>query len=214
MMIVLFSLLAGISSGTGKYLRMHISVQGSFLMPVEDIFNISGRGTVFTGTIERGDIKMGDTIEIVGSPVFTFKSRIRGINIGAQTVSEAKQGDKVGLLLSGIDISQVSRGMVIAAPGSIHAYTEFDCSIHLFTKDEGGRSTPVFDKYRPQFVFWTNTVTGEINLSKETESLKPGDDANVSVKLMAPSAMENNMEFIIREGGRTVGKGKLIKIIQ
>ncbi|MBK5270353.1 MAG: elongation factor Tu, partial [Bacteroidia bacterium] len=186
----------------------------SFLMPVEDVFGISGMGTVVTGRIERGTIKAGDPVEVIGLSNDIIKSKVIRIELFNKSVAEANKGDNVGLVLNGVDKSTISRGMVICKPGSLKAYTEFKCQINLKTKDEGGRSTPVFDKYRPQFSFRTAIVSGEITLPKGMHQMKPGENALVSVKLSTPVALESNMDFSLREGSRIVGAGRITELLR
>ncbi|MEI9945127.1 MAG: EF-Tu/IF-2/RF-3 family GTPase [Chitinophagaceae bacterium] len=193
---------------------LSLYAQNDFIFPVEDVFTISGRGTVATGKIERGMIKTGDSVEIIGLSQNIIKSKITGIEAFNKVMTVAKSGDNIGLLLSGVPKEQVTRGMVICKPGAIKAYSNFKCQLQLLKKEEGGRSTPVFDKYRPQFIFYTATVTGQILLPAGTESMAPGDNATVTVKLIDPAAMLKDMEFVIKEGGRVVGKGKVSELIE
>jgi elongation factor Tu len=189
-------------------------VDENFLMTVEDVFSISGRGTVVTGKIERGKIKVGDSIELIGFSSETIKAKVSGIESSMKMLSEAKKDDNVGLLISGVDRKQINRGMVICKPGTIKPYTDFSASIYLNTKSEGGRNSPVFDKYRPQFHFRNVDVSGEVSLLKGKESMNPGDSAIVTIKLVSPMALEKNMNFFIREGGRIVGKGTITNFIR
>ena len=188
-------------------------VDKDFLMPVEDVFTISGRGTVVTGRIERGMIKVGDSIEIVGLRP-TQVSTITGIEMFRKLLDEGKAGDNAGLLLRGIEKSQIRRGMVIVAPKSITPHTEFKGEVYVLSKEEGGRHTPFFNKYRPQFYFRTTDVTGEVTLNAGTEMVMPGDNTNLTVTLIQPIAMEKGLKFAIREGGRTVGAGQVTEIIK
>ena len=184
-----------------------------FLMPVEDVFTITGRGTVATGRVERGQLKLGDPVEIVGIKA-TKSSVVTGIEMFRKQLDFATAGDNAGVLLRGIDKKDIERGQVIAKPGSITPHTEFEGQVYLLTKDEGGRHTPFFNGYRPQFYFRTTDVTGTIELPKGVEMVMPGDNITISVKLIAPIAAEQGLRFAIREGGRTVGSGVVSKIIK
>ena len=184
-----------------------------FLMPVEDIFTISGRGTVATGRIERGKIRVGDEVEIVGLRP-TVKRVVTGVEMFKKILDEGIAGDNVGLLLRGTEKHEVERGQVIAAPGSITPHTHFKAQVYVLTKEEGGRHTPFFSGYRPQFYFRTTDVTGVAELPEGTEMVMPGDNVNLSVKLITPIAMEKGLRFAIREGGRTVGAGTITDIIE
>lgn len=181
------------------------------LMPVEDVFSIKGRGTVVTGRIERGIVKVNDTVEIVGIKPST-QSVVTGVEMFRKQLDEGQAGDNVGLLLRGIEKDDVERGQVIAKPGSITPHTEFEAEVYILTKEEGGRHTPFFSGYRPQFYVRTTDVTGEIKLQEGVEMVMPGDNAKMNVKLIVPVAMEDGMRFAIREGGRTVGAGVVTKI--
>jgi len=183
-----------------------------FLMPVEDVFSIKGRGTVVTGRIERGVVKVNEEVEIVGIKA-TQKSVVTGVEMFRKQLDEGQAGDNVGLLLRGVEKEQVERGQVIAKPGSITPHTEFDAEVYILTKEEGGRHTPFFSGYRPQFYIRTTDVTGEITLQAGVEMVMPGDSAKMKVKLIQPVAMEDGMRFAIREGGKTVGAGVVTKII-
>jgi elongation factor Tu len=185
-----------------------------FLMPVEDVFSIKGRGTVGTGRIERGQISIGDPIEIVGINELSMKSTCTGVEMFNKTLSHGQAGDNVGILLRGIDKDALERGMVLAKPNSIHPHTEFEAEIYVLTKDEGGRHTPFFNNYRPQFYIRTTDVTGSIELQGGAEMCMPGDNATIKVTLIQPVAIEEGMRFAIREGGRTVGAGAVAKIIK
>jgi elongation factor Tu len=185
-----------------------------FLMQVEDVFSIKGRGTVGTGRIERGVCKIGDEVEIVGFNKEPLKSVITGVEAFQKELETGQAGDNVGVLLRGIDKDQLERGMVIAKPGSITPHTEFEAQIYALSKDEGGRSTPFFKGYRPQFYFRTTDVTGAVELMPGTEMVMPGDNAPVKVALISPIAMDNNLRFAIREGGKTVGSGVVTKILK
>ena len=183
-----------------------------FLMPVEDVFSIKGRGTVVTGRIERGVVKINDTIEIVGLKE-TKSTVVTGVEMFRKQLDEGQAGDNVGVLLRGIEKDQVERGQVLAKPGSITPHTQFDAEIYVLKKEEGGRHTSFFSGYRPQFYIRTTDVTGEISLPEGVEMVMPGDNANIKVKLIAPVAMEEGLRFAIREGGKTVGAGVVTKII-
>jgi elongation factor Tu len=184
-----------------------------FLMPIEDIFSIEGRGTVVTGRIERGVIKVGEEVEIVGLRD-TMKTTITGIEMFNKSLDEGMAGDNAGLLLRGTKKDEVERGMVLCKPGSITPHTEFESEVYVLTKDEGGRHTPFFKGYKPQFYIRTTDVTGEVELPSGVEMVMPGDTVKFTVKLMVPVAIEQNMRFAIREGGRTVGAGVVTKIIK
>lgn len=184
-----------------------------FLMPVEDVFSIKGRGTVATGRIERGKIKVGEEIEIIGLKD-TKKSVVTGVEMFRKTLDEGQAGDNVGILLRGVEKDDVERGQVLAKPGSITPHTDFEAEVYILTKEEGGRHSPFFTGYRPQFYVRTTDVTGEISLPKGVEMVMPGDSANMSVKLIQPVAMEQGFRFAIREGGKTVGAGAITKILK
>ncbi len=184
-----------------------------FLMPIEDIFSIEGRGTVVTGRIERGKIKVGEEVEIVGIKDETEKTTVTGIEMFNKQLEEGLAGDNAGLLLRGMKKEDVHRGQVLAAPGSITPHTEFEAEVYVLSKEEGGRHTPFFSGYKPQFYVRTTDVTGEVTLPEGVEMVMPGDNATFKVKLVAPVAMEEQMRFAIREGGRTVGAGVVTKII-
>ncbi|HKS16826.1 MAG TPA: elongation factor Tu [Planctomycetota bacterium] len=185
-----------------------------FLMQIEDVFSIKGRGTVGTGRIERGVCKVGDDVEIVGFNKEPLKSVITGVEAFQKELESGQAGDNVGVLLRGIDKEQLERGMVIAKPGSITPHTDFEAQIYALSKDEGGRATPFFKGYRPQFYFRTTDVTGAVELMPGTEMVMPGDNAPVKVALISPIAMDNNLRFAIREGGKTVGSGVVTKIVK
>ncbi len=189
------------------------AIDGTFLMPVEDVFSISGRGTVVTGRVERGVIKVGDEVEIVGIKP-TAKTTCTGVEMFRKLLDQGQAGDNVGVLLRGTKREEVERGQVLAKPGSITPHTKFTAEIYVLSKDEGGRHTPFFNGYRPQFFFRTTDVTGSIDLAEGTEMVMPGDNVSVTVSLIAPVAMEEGLRFAIREGGRTVGAGVVAKIIQ
>lgn len=184
-----------------------------FLMPVEDVFSISGRGTVGTGRIERGKIKVGDNVDIVGLGS-EMKSVVTGVEMFRKLLDSGEAGDNVGLLLRGVDKDKLERGMVIAAPGSITPHTKFTAEIYVLKKEEGGRHTPFFNGYRPQFYFRTTDVTGVAHLPQGVEMVMPGDNISVEVELISPIAMEEGLRFAIREGGRTIGAGAVAKIVK
>ncbi len=185
-----------------------------FLMSVEDVFSITGRGTVATGRIERGKIKVGEGVEIVGLIEAPLTSTVTGVEMFKKLLDEGEAGDNAGLLLRGIEKTQIRRGMVICKPGSITPHTDFRCEVYVLSKEEGGRHTPFFNKYRPQFYFRTTDVTGEVELNAGTEMIMPGDNTSMSVKLIQPIAMEKGLKFAIREGGRTVGAGQVTEIVK
>jgi len=188
------------------------AVDGAFVMPVEDVFSISGRGTVVTGRVERGIIKVGEEIEIVGIKD-TQKTTVTGVEMFRKLLDQGQAGDNVGLLLRGTKREDVERGQVLCKPGSIKPHTEFTAEVYVLSKDEGGRHTPFFNNYRPQFYFRTTDVTGSIELPADKEMVMPGDNVSITVKLIAPIAMEEGLRFAIREGGRTVGAGVVAKVI-
>ena len=185
-----------------------------FLMSVEDVFSITGRGTVATGRIERGRIKVGEGVEIVGLMPAAMTSTVTGVEMFKKLLDEGEAGDNAGLLLRGIEKKDIRRGMVICKPGSITPHTEFKGEVYVLSKEEGGRHTPFFNKYRPQFYFRTTDVTGECTLAEGTEMVMPGDNTNLRVTLIQPIAMEKGLKFAIREGGRTVGAGQVTEIIK
>ncbi|MFC4262095.1 elongation factor Tu [Ferruginibacter yonginensis] len=185
-----------------------------FLMSVEDVFSITGRGTVATGRIERGRVKVGEPIEIVGLMEKPLSTTCTGVEMFKKLLDEGEAGDNAGLLLRGIEKTQIRRGMVLCKPGSITPHTEFKGEVYVLSKEEGGRHTPFFNKYRPQFYFRTTDVTGEVTLNEGTEMIMPGDNTNFTVKLIQPIAMEKGLKFAIREGGRTVGAGQVTEIIK
>ncbi len=188
-------------------------VDKPFLMPVEDVFSIKGRGTVGTGRIERGIVKTGDSLDIVGMAEEIGKTTCTGVEMFQKTLDEGQAGENVGLLLRGVDKESLNRGMVLAAPGSITPHTEFECEVYILKKEEGGRHTPFFNGYRPQFYFRTTDVTGAANLLGDAEMVMPGDNVKLQVKLGTPVAMDEQLRFAIREGGRTVGAGVVTKVI-
>ncbi len=189
------------------------ALDGTFLMPVEDVFSISGRGTVVTGRVERGIVKVGEEIEIVGLKP-TLKTVCTGVEMFRKLLDQGQAGDNVGILLRGTKREEVERGQVLAKPGSITPHTKFAAEIYVLSKDEGGRHTPFFNGYRPQFYFRTTDVTGSIELPQGTEMVMPGDNISITVTLIQPIAMEDGLRFAIREGGRTVGAGVVAKIIE
>ena len=189
------------------------AIDGPFLMPVEDVFSISGRGTVVTGRIERGIVKVGEEVEIVGLKP-TLKTTCTGVEMFRKLLDQGQAGDNVGVLLRGTKREDVERGQVLAKPGSITPHTKFTAEIYVLSKDEGGRHTPFFNGYRPQFYFRTTDVTGAVELPAGTEMVMPGDNVSVTVALIAPIAMEEGLRFAIREGGRTVGAGVVAKVIE
>jgi len=189
------------------------AVDGAFLMPIEDVFSISGRGTVVTGRVERGIIKTGSDVEIVGiNP--TTKTVVTGVEMFRKLLDEGRAGDNIGALLRGTKRDDVERGQVLCKPGSITPHTKFECEVYVLGKDEGGRHTPFFDGYRPQFYFRTTDVTGACDLPSGTEMVMPGDNVQMTVSLIAPIAMEEGLRFAVREGGRTVGAGVVSKILE
>jgi len=188
------------------------AIDGPFLMPVEDVFSISGRGTVVTGRIERGIVKVNDEVEIVGLRP-TTKTICTGVEMFRKLLDEGQAGDNVGVLLRGTKREEVERGQVLAKPGSINPHTKFECEVYVLTKEEGGRHTPFFKGYRPQFYFRTTDVTGNVELPAGTEMVMPGDNIKMTVELISPIAMEEGLRFAIREGGKTVGAGVVSKIL-
>ncbi|HIX55585.1 MAG TPA: elongation factor Tu [Candidatus Sphingobacterium stercoripullorum] len=183
-----------------------------FLMPVEDVFSITGRGTVATGRIERGTTNTGDAVDILGMGAENLKSTVTGVEMFRKILDTGQAGDNVGLLLRGIEKEDIRRGMVICKPGSVTPHADFKAEVYVLSKEEGGRHTPFFNKYRPQFYFRTTDVTGEITLEEGTEMVMPGDNVTINVKLISPVAMEKGLRFAIREGGRTVGAGQVTEI--
>jgi elongation factor Tu len=188
------------------------AIDGAFLLPIEDVFSISGRGTVVTGRIERGIVKVGEEIEIIGIKD-TVKTTCTGVEMFRKLLDQGQAGDNVGVLLRGTKREDVERGQVLAKPGSIKPHTKFECEVYVLSKDEGGRHTPFFNNYRPQFYFRTTDVTGSVELPEGTEMVMPGDNVKMVVTLIAPIAMEQGLRFAIREGGRTVGAGVVAKIV-
>ena len=189
------------------------AVDGAFLMPVEDVFSISGRGTVVTGRVERGIVKVGEEIEIVGIKA-TAKTTCTGVEMFRKLLDQGQAGDNVGILLRGTKREEVERGQVLCKPGSIKPHTHFTAEVYVLSKDEGGRHTPFFNNYRPQFYFRTTDVTGAIELPEGKEMVMPGDNVSITVKLIHPIAMEEGLRFAIREGGKTVGAGVVAKIME
>ncbi|ABY92154.1 elongation factor Tu [Thermoanaerobacter brockii subsp. lactiethylicus] len=185
-----------------------------FLMPVEDVFTITGRGTVATGRVERGKVKVGDEVEIIGLTTESRKTVVTGVEMFRKTMDEAQAGDNIGVLLRGVQRDEVERGQVLAKPGTIKPHTKFEAQVYVLTKEEGGRHTPFFNGYRPQFYFRTTDVTGVINLPDGVEMVMPGDHVTIKVELITPIAMEEGLKFAIREGGRTVGAGVVSAIIE
>jgi len=188
-------------------------VDQPFLLPIEDVFSISGRGTVVTGRVERGIIKVGEEVEIVGIKP-TQKTTVTGVEMFRKLLDSGEAGDNIGALIRGIDRTQVERGQVLCKPGSVTPHTEFTAEVYILTKEEGGRHTPFFANYRPQFYFRTTDVTGVVTLPEGTEMVMPGDNLNINVQLIVPIAMEEKLRFAIREGGRTVGSGVVAKILK
>jgi len=189
------------------------AIDGPFLMPVEDVFSISGRGTVATGRVERGIVKVGDEVEIVGLRD-TTKTTITGVEMFRKLLDQGQAGDNIGALLRGIKRDEIERGQVLAKPGSITPHTRFEAEVYVLSKEEGGRHTPFFSNYRPQFYFRTTDVTGAVELPAGTEMVMPGDNVRINVALISPIAMEEGLRFAIREGGRTVGAGVVSKVIE
>jgi elongation factor Tu len=197
-----------------KYIPQPVrAVDKPFLLPIEDVFSISGRGTVVTGRVERGVISVGDEVEIVGIRP-SQKTTVTGVEMFRKLLDKGEAGDNLGALLRGTKREEVERGQVLAAPGTITPHTTFEAQVYVLTKDEGGRHTPFFTNYRPQFYFRTTDVTGTVTLPSDVEMVMPGDDVKIKVELIAPIAMEENLRFAIREGGRTVGAGVVTKIIK
>ena len=184
-----------------------------FLMPIEDVFTITGRGTVVTGRVERGMVKVGEEVEIVGIRN-TTKTVCTGVEMFRKLLDEGRAGDNIGALLRGTKKEDVERGQVLAKPGSINPHTGFQAQVYILTKEEGGRHTPFFNNYRPQFYFRTTDITGSVDLPGGTEMVMPGDNTEMTVELINPIAMEEGLRFAIREGGRTVGAGRVIKILK
>ena len=189
-------------------------IEKPFLMPIEDVFSITGRGTVVTGRIERGVIHTSNEVEIIGIKEKAMRTTITGVEMFRKILDEGQAGDNVGLLLRGIKREDVERGQVVIKPGTNTPHTEFEAQVYVLSKDEGGRHTPFFNNYRPQFYFRTTDVTGVVYLPEGTEMVMPGDNTEMRVELIQPIAMEEGLRFAIREGGRTVGAGRVIKILK
>ena len=189
-------------------------VDKPFLMPIEDVFTITGRGTVVTGRVEQGVVKVGEEVEIVGIRPTTSKTVVTGVEMFRKLLDQGQAGDNIGVLLRGVKRDEVERGQVLAKPGSITPHTEFTAQVYVLSREEGGRHTPFFNNYRPQFYFRTTDVTGEVSLPEGTEMAMPGDNTEMTVRLIAPIAMTEGLRFAIREGGRTVGAGRVIKILR
>jgi elongation factor Tu len=185
-----------------------------FLLPVEDVFSITGRGTVATGKIERGVINSGEAVEIVGLGAEKMTSTVTGVEMFRKILDRGEAGENVGLLLRGVEKDDIKRGMVIVKPGSIKPHTKFKCEVYVLSKEEGGRHTPFFNKYRPQFYMRTTDVTGEVTLPEGVEMVMPGDNITLNVELIYPVAMDKGLRFAIREGGRTVGAGQVTEIVE
>ena len=207
----ILELLAACDSNIPEPLR---ETEKPFLMPIEDVFTITGRGTVVTGRIERGIVKVGETIEIVGIAEKTSSTTVTGVEMFRKLLDEGRAGDNVGVLLRGTKREDVQRGQVVCKPGSITPHTHFEANVYVLSKDEGGRHTPFFNNYRPQFYFRTTDVTGVVDLPEGTEMVMPGDNTEMTVSLIQPIAMEEGLRFAIREGGRTVGAGRVTKILK
>jgi elongation factor Tu len=217
--------LEGDSTWTGKVLELMAAVDSyipeperavdkPFLMPVEDVFTITGRGTVATGRVEQGVVRVGEEVEVVGIRPKTQKTVVTGVEMFRKLLDQGQAGDNIGVLLRGTRRDEIERGQVLAKPGSITPHTEFTAQVYVLSKEEGGRHTPFFNNYRPQFYFRTTDVTGEIALPEGTEMAMPGDNTEMTVRLIAPIAMAEGLRFAIREGGRTVGAGRVIKILK
>ncbi len=189
-------------------------IEKPFLMAVEDVFTITGRGTVATGRVERGVVKVGDEVEMVGIHEATSKTVVTGVEMFRKLLDQAQAGDNIGLLLRGVSRTDIERGQVVCKPGSVTPHTEFMGQVYVLTKEEGGRHTPFFDGYRPQFYFRTTDVTGVAHLPEGTEMVMPGDNVELRGELINPIAMEDGLRFAIREGGRTVGSGRVTKILK
>ena len=185
-----------------------------FLMPVEDVFTITGRGTVATGRVERGVVKVGDEVQIIGLREEVKKTVVTGVEMFRKLLDQAVAGDNIGVLLRGVERKEIERGQVLAKPGSITPHTKFEGEVYVLTKEEGGRHTPFFNGYRPQFYFRTTDVTGVANLPAGTEMVMPGDNIKMTIELITPIAMEEGLRFAIREGGRTVGAGVVTKVLE
>jgi elongation factor Tu len=189
-------------------------VDKPFLMPIEDVFTITGRGTVVTGRVEQGVVRVGEEVEVVGIRPVTAKTVVTGVEMFRKLLDQGQAGDNIGVLLRGTRRDDVERGQVLARPGSITPHTEFSAQVYVLSREEGGRHTPFFNNYRPQFYFRTTDVTGEVSLPEGTEMAMPGDNTEMTVRLISPIAMTEGLRFAIREGGRTVGAGRVIKILK
>jgi elongation factor Tu len=189
-------------------------IEKPFLMPIEDVFTITGRGTVVTGRIERGVINVNETVDIVGIREGKMSTTVTGVEMFRKLLDQGQAGDNVGLLLRGIKREEVERGMVVIKPGTTTPHTEFEAQVYILSKDEGGRHTPFFNNYRPQFYFRTTDVTGVVTLPSGVEMVMPGDNTQMTVQLIQPIAMEEGLRFAIREGGRTVGAGRVITVLK
>jgi len=189
-------------------------VDQPFLMPIEDVFTITGRGTVVTGRVERGTVKVQDEVEIIGLTTESKKTVVTGVEMFRKLLDQAEAGDNIGVLLRGIERKDVERGQVLAKPGTVHPHTKFKAEVYVLTKEEGGRHTPFFNGYRPQFYFRTTDVTGLVDLPAGTEMVMPGDNITMTIELITPIAMEKGLRFAIREGGRTVGSGIVSEILE
>ena len=190
------------------------AIDKPFLMPIEDVFSIQGRGTVVTGRVERGIVKVGENVEMVGLKPEPTKTVATGVEMFRKLLDEGRAGDNIGVLLRGVKREECERGMVLAHPGSITPHTEFEARVYVLSREEGGRHTPFFNGYRPQFYFRTTDVTGDVTLGEGVEMVMPGDNADIQAKLITPIAMEEGLRFAIREGGRTVGAGAVTKIVK
>ena len=207
--------LLGLMDAVDEYIPQPVrETDKPFLMPVEDVFTITGRGTVITGRIERGIVKVNETVDIVGIKEEKMTTTVTGVEMFRKLLDEGQAGENVGLLLRGTKREDVERGMVVIKPGTTTPHTEFEAQVYILSKDEGGRHTPFFNNYRPQFYFRTTDVTGVVTLPEGTEMVMPGDNTEMSVELIQPIAMEEGLRFAIREGGRTVGAGRVIKILK
>jgi elongation factor Tu len=190
------------------------AIDKPFLMPVEDVFSITGRGTVATGRVERGIVKVNDTVEIIGLTDERRKVVVTGVEMFRKLLDEGRAGDNIGVLLRGVQRTEIERGQVLAAPGSINPHTKFTAEVYVLTKEEGGRHTPFFNGYRPQFYFRTTDVTGDLQLPEGVEMVMPGDNIQMTISLITPIAIEEGLRFAIREGGRTVGSGVVASVIE
>jgi elongation factor Tu len=207
----IIELMAAVDASIAEPVR---EIDKPFLMPIEDVFTITGRGTVVTGRVERGVVNVNETVEIVGIQEAVQSTTVTGVEMFRKLLDQGMAGDNVGLLLRGTKREDVERGQVVCKPGSITPHTQFEAQVYILSKDEGGRHTPFFNNYRPQFYFRTTDVTGVVNLPEGTEMVMPGDNTEMTVDLIQPIAMEEGLRFAIREGGRTVGAGRVIKILK